>query len=127
MSASAPATSRIVLPDGGLLAQVPVTPTLIVATCMICREERPASEHRDGACLDCRVGKALAPLFDRLVELLRKQNRYASRHLPSMGTPDQVGRQLRRMWKVIQNLVVDRTRQREFLSRAIERAQQVAA
>ncbi len=94
---------------------VPTTPVesmpahkMILGRCVHCHGEVEASSLRDGRCLACRVGDAVAAHRDEYVRLRRKQNALRAANRPSGGTDQQVGRCLRRMWLGVQALVPDR-------------------
>ena len=116
--------THIVLPDEVGLVDAPSKDdaTVIVRACIVCGENKPAAENRDGRCLDCRLGARLASNFERLATVMRKQRHIHDRlgRRGHQGVDDQVGRELKRIWKVISDEVPDRKRRHEYLNRTLK-------
>lgn len=91
----------------------------ILGKCGHCGAEVEASSLRDGRCLTCRVGDAVAVQRDEYVRLRRKQNKLRAAGMASSGTDEQVGRCLRRMWRGIQALVPDQRLANTLMEKAM--------
>lgn len=94
----------------------------ILVFCRDCGKQVPASETRDGRCLDCQVRHSVADLRDEHARLWRKRERYRAQHANVEQIGRQIGRVEDRMALRIKELVPNDRQAADLLRRELEAA-----